>query len=211
MPKQKIIPILNKLRKLYPGAHCELFHNSAYQLLIATMLSAQCTDKRVNLVTPELFNQAPDAASMLKLGYDEVSKMIKSCGFFQTKAQNIIKTSELLLQKYNGEVPKTESELVALPGVGRKTANVVLYNAFGIQTIAVDTHVFRVSQRLGLAKGKTPDQIETQLTKIIPKKYWGEAHHLFIFHGRYHCTARKPKCETCPLTKECDFWSKPKS
>ena len=198
--------ILKKLEAMYPDAHCELYHQGPYQLLVATILSAQCTDKRVNMVTPPLFKAAPTPKAMLELGEKRLMAIIKSCGFYRTKAKNILKTSQLLLEKFGGEVPRTQEELIQLPSVGRKTANVVLYNAYGIAAIAVDTHVFRVSQRLGLAKGKTPEQIEQQLMKVFAKQDWGKAHHLLIFHGRYHCSARRPKCETCPLTTECQYY-----
>jgi len=197
---------LKKLRVLYPDAHCALDHDNPFQLLVATILSAQCTDKRVNLVTPALFKKAPTAEKLAALGLKNIESLIKTCGLYQNKAKNLLAMSRILLEKYQGEVPRDMESLISLPGVGRKTANVVLSNAFQIPAIAVDTHVFRVSQRLGLAKGKTPEQIERQLMEVLPKKDWSEAHHLLIHHGRNLCRARNPLCEPCPLQRECLYF-----
>ncbi len=199
---------LQKLRVLYPDARCALHHHNPFQLLIATILSAQCTDKRVNMITPALFKQAPTPKRILALGTRGLEKAIASCGLYQSKAKNILATCEKILREHEGQVPKTLEALVKLPGVGRKTANVVLSNAFGVPALAVDTHVFRVSQRLGWAKGKTPEQIERQLMAHLPKKDWIEAHHLLIHHGRNLCIARRPRCERCPLTRQCRYFSK---
>ncbi len=205
--KPPVALILNKLRRLYPDAKCSLDYDSPFELLVATILSAQCTDKRVNVVTPELFRQANTPEKILKMGEKSLAKVIQSCGFYQTKAKNIIATSRKLLEEHREKVPRDLESLTQCPGVGRKTANVVLSNAFAIPAIAVDTHVFRVAQRLGLAKGKTPHQIEVQLMKALPKRDWGEAHHLFIHHGRNLCRARNPLCGECPLTSECLYYS----
>lgn len=174
---------------------------------MATILSAQCTDKRVNEITPELFKQAPDPQGMLALGPKKLERLIQTCGLYQAKAKNIRGACRALLHQHGGQVPKRIEELIQLPGVGRKTANVVLANAFGVPAFAVDTHVFRVSQRLGLAKGKTPEQVERQLMEIIPKGKWIESHHLLIHHGRHLCRARNPLCESCPLQKQCLYFS----
>ncbi len=206
MNQQSALTILKKIEQMYPDAQCELYHKTAYQLLVATILSAQCTDKRVNQITPQLFNIAPTPKAMLLLGQAKLESMIHSCGFYKNKSKNILAMSQILLDIYQSEVPTTMEELTKLPGVGRKTANVVLFNAFGIPGFAVDTHVFRVSQRLGLASGKSPEQIESQLCKLYPKNIWGKAHHLFIFHGRYTCKAARPMCETCSLTSKCTYY-----
>lgn len=206
MNARKITILLKKLRQLYPEAKCALHHENPFQLLVATILSAQCTDKRVNLVTPALFKKAGTPEKMLKLGKKNLEKLIASCGLYQAKAKNILAASQLLLHRHGGTVPDRLEDLIKLPGVGRKTANVVLANAFGIPAIAVDTHVFRVSQRLGLAKGKTPEQIERQLMKVLPRKDWSEAHHLLIHHGRHLCRARNPLCPQCPLNTLCPYF-----
>jgi endonuclease-3 len=198
--------ILEKLRRLYPDAKCGLDYGSPFELLIATILSAQCTDKRVNLITPALFARAPSPEKMLGLGPRGLAEAIKTCGLYQSKSKNILAACKILLEEFGGQVPRKMEDLIRLPGVGRKTANVVLSNAFAVPAIAVDTHVFRVSQRLGLAKGKTPHQIELQLMKAIPKRNWGEAHHLLIHHGRNLCRARNPLCERCPLQKQCLYY-----
>jgi endonuclease-3 len=183
-----------------------LDYGSPFELLIATILSAQCTDKRVNLITPALFARAPSPEKMLGLGPRGLAEAIKTCGLYQSKSKNILAACKILLEEFGGQVPRKMEDLIRLPGVGRKTANVVLSNAFAVPAIAVDTHVFRVSQRLGLAKGKTPHQIELQLMKAIPKRNWGEAHHLLIHHGRNLCRARNPLCERCPLQKQCLYY-----
>ncbi len=198
--------ILKKLRKLYPNATCGLNYSSPFELLVATILSAQCTDKRVNLITPELFKKANTPIKMMKLGETELKKSIQSCGFYHNKGKNILATSKLLLEKHHGEVPADFEALTELPGVGRKTANVVMANAFQVPSIAVDTHVFRVSRRLGMAKGKNPHEVEFELQKAIPRRHWSEAHHLFIYHGRSLCRARNPLCEKCPLTPHCLYY-----
>lgn len=200
-----ISEIIKRLESHYFGAKPGLVYKNVFELLIATILSAQTTDKQVNAITGALFKKCPDAKSFCKLEQSEVEHMIKSCGFYKTKARNILKTCRILVQKYDGQVPKTKEELTALAGVGAKTANVVLSNAFGVPAIAVDTHVFRVSNRLGLAKAKDVIKTEKQLMKNIPKDKWSDAHHWLIWHGRKICAARRPDCENCFLADVCDY------
>ena len=199
--------VLRILSETYPDAKPELDFSNPFELLIATILSAQCTDKQVNKCTPALFRDHPNAASMAEMTPDELSVYIKPCGFFNTKAKNIIAACKELAEKYGGEVPADRDALEALPGVGRKTANVVLSNAFGVPAIAVDTHVFRVSNRLGLAEAKTVEQTEIQLMQHIPMDSWSIAHHYLIFHGRRICSAKKPNCECCTLRELCKTYN----
>ena len=194
--------ILAGLEELYPDARPELNFSNPYETLVAVMLSAQCTDKQVNKVTPALFERYPTVESMAAASVDEVYPMVKSCGF-KTKASNIVEACRLIMRDHGGEVPGDMKALTLLPGVGQKTANVVLANAFGVPTIAVDTHVFRVSNRLGLAEAKNVETTELQLQKAIPKKDWVAAHHWLIFHGRRVCHARNPECMTCALRTLC--------
>jgi len=197
---QSIFSVLNTL---YPNAECELMHANPFQLLIATILSAQCTDQRVNMVTKDLFIKFPRPEDYAALSQAELEEHIKSCGLFRNKAKNIIACCKQLLELHGGEVPQSLAELECLPGVGRKTANVVAYNAFGIPALGVDTHVFRVSRRLGLASGTTPEAVEKELTALLPSQEWGPAHHLLIWHGRRMCAAQRPACTDCPLTTHC--------
>lgn len=199
--------VLRILSETYPDAKPELNFTNPFELLIATILSAQCTDKQVNKCTPALFRDHPNAAIMAEMTPDELSVYIKPCGFFNTKAKNIIAACKELAEKYGGEVPADRDALEALPGVGRKTANVVLSNAFGVPAIAVDTHVFRVSNRLGLAEAKTVEQTEIQLMQHIPMDSWSIAHHYLIFHGRRICSAKKPNCESCTLRELCKTYN----
>lgn len=194
--------ILAGLKQLYPDAGPELHFRNPYETLVAVMLSAQCTDRQVNKVTPALFERYPDVERMAAASVDDVYAMVKSCGF-KSKAGNIVETCRLILQRHSGQVPGDMKALTALPGVGQKTANVVLANAFGVPTIAVDTHVFRVSNRLGLADAKNVEDTEEQLKKAIPKKDWVAAHHWLIFHGRRVCHARNPECALCALRPLC--------
>lgn len=194
--------ILAGLRELYPEAKPELHFSNPYETLIAVMLSAQCTDKQVNKVTPALFERYPTVQAMAAASVEDVYPMVKSCGF-KTKAGNIVQTCRLIMQNFGGEVPDDMKSLTSLPGVGQKTANVVLANAFGVPTIAVDTHVFRVSNRLGLANAKNVEETEKQLQRAIPKEDWIAAHHWLIFHGRRVCHARNPECVTCGLRTLC--------
>ena len=207
VPTVKAKNILDQLRVLYPEAHCGLDYHSPFELLIATILSAQCTDKRVNLITPALFKKASTPEKILQLGEKGLVAHIKTCGLYQAKTKNILATCQKLVHEFNGEVPGDFDTLTQLPGVGRKTANVVVSNAFGTPAIAVDTHVFRVSRRLGLAKGKNPHLVELELQKAIPREHWTEAHHLLIAHGRGLCSARKPECSACPLQRNCVYFS----
>lgn len=197
--------ILQILCETYPSPRPELLYNTPFELLIATMLSAQCTDKQVNKCTRVLFAKYNTPGQFAALSEDELFPYIKSCGFFQTKGRHIIATSKLLLERHNGEVPEDLENLTKLPGVGRKTANVVLYNAFHIPAIAVDTHVFRVANRLGIAVASNVLDTERQLMRAIPKADWGDAHHWLIFHGRRVCHARKPDCAQCGLSAYCAF------
>ena len=201
--KQQIIEILTDT---YGGAECGLDFSTPFQLLIATILSAQCTDVRVNMVTPALFEKYPDVQAMSRAEIKDVEELIKTCGFYKTKAKNIVSTAIALCTRFDGEVPKTMDELTSLDGVGRKTANVVMANAYGIPAIAVDTHVFRVSNRLGLANADNVEKTELQLQKVIPKNLWSDMHHSLIWHGRKVCSARKPKCDECNLCELCKYY-----
>jgi endonuclease-3 len=191
------------LAKLYPDAHCALHYGNPLQLLIATILSAQCTDVRVNMVTPSLFARYADAAAFADADIAELEKAIQSTGFFRNKAKNIKACCRQIVDKHGGNVPGTMEELVPLPGIGRKTANVVLGNAFDVPGITVDTHVSRLSQRMGLTKQQDPEKIERDLMELIPKKEWTMFSHRMIFHGRQVCIARKPNCEGCKLAGDC--------
>ncbi len=194
---------LRILEETYRGAVPQLEFGSTYELLIAVILSAQCTDKRVNQVTQELFPLANTPEKILQLGQSRLEEIIRPCGYFRAKAKHIIATSKILLDDYNGEVPREFDELIKLPGVGRKTANVVTSVAFKTPAIAVDTHVFRLANRLKLAEGNTPLEVELGLQKIIPREKWSDAHHWLIWHGREVCKARNPKCDVCPLSNVC--------
>lgn len=195
--------VLDRLEKQYPDAGPELNFSSRYELLIATILSAQCTDVRVNQVTARLFVNHGTPEEMLMLSVGQLEEMIKPCGLHTTKAPNILATSRQLVEEYEGCVPGDMEALVKLPGVGRKTANVVLSNGFGVPAIAVDTHVFRVSNRIGLAAAATVEQTERQLMTVLPKSRWSLGHHLLIFHGRRCCRARSPECEICCVQEFC--------
>ena len=204
--KKEVKEILDLLSELHPNAHCELVHSSPFELLIATILSAQCTDVRVNIVTEELFKKYNTPEDFKNLSIEEREKEIKTCGLYKNKEKKIKETSSILVDKYNSELPDTLEELITLPGVGRKTAGVVLSNAFGIPAIAVDTHVFRVSNRIGIVKEKTPEKTEFALMKAIEKERWTHSHHLLIFHGRRICKARKPECENCNIREYCNYY-----
>ena len=194
---------LTILESTYAGAVPELIFNSTFELLISVILSAQCTDKRVNSVTAELFPIANTPQQFLALGQAKLEEYIKSCGFYRMKAKNILATCQKLVDDFNGEVPKDFDVLVKLPGVGRKTANVVTSVAFKEPAIAVDTHVFRIANRLKLAEGDTPLEVEIGLQKVIPRDKWSDAHHWLIWHGRKICKARRPLCSQCPLIEVC--------
>ena len=196
--------LLEKLREIYDADKCALLFSNAFELLIATMLSAQTTDLQVNKVTPALFERCPTPEAMLRLTQTELESIIRSIGFYHTKAKHILETCAVLVEKYNGQVPDIMEELVSLPGVGRKTANVVLSNAMGQQRIAVDTHVVRVSNRLGLVHAKDVIAAENQLMNVIPEESWSSAHHWLIWHGRRICHARRPDCDHCPVSIYCE-------
>ena len=208
MKKAEKQAALTELATLYPDAKPALNFTTPYELLVAVVLSAQCTDARVNIVTAILFEKYSTPQAMVTLSQKELEKYIFSCGFYRMKAEHILSASQDILDKFNGEVPGTVEELMTLAGVGKKTANVVYAVAFGGDAIAVDTHVFRVSNRLGLAKGKTPLEVEEGLYKVVPKKNWSKAHHWMIYHGRRVCHSQKPACETCTLAHLCDYAKK---
>lgn len=199
--------ILDILEQTYPDAQCELDYTTPFELLIATILSAQCTDVRVNKVTKELFKKYSKPKDFINLTEEEIGQEIKSCGLYKSKSSKIKITSQKICELYNGQVPDTLEDLTSLPGVGRKTANVVLSNAFNQDAIAVDTHVFRVSNRIGIIDSKTPEKSEFELMKVIPKSRWSHSHHLLIFHGRRMCKARNPECSICPIKDDCKYYS----
>lgn len=199
--------IITTLQQYYPEAECALEHASPYELLIATILSAQCTDVRVNIVTKELFKQYNTPQKMITLSNSQLESMIHSCGFYRNKAANILNTSRILVEKYNAEVPADIKLLQELPGVGRKTANVVCSVAFGIPAIAVDTHVFRVANRLGLTTAKDELHTELQLMEVIDQTEWISMHHVLIWHGRRICSSQKPKCVDCPVRTYCRYYT----
>lgn len=203
--KTRADKIRKLLRKMYPEVRTQLFHQNPFELLVATILSAQCTDKQVNQVTPVLFKRLKTPADFAAVPQKTIEKLIRPTGFFHNKAKNIKKCAKVLLEKHSSEIPQTLEEMVELPGVGRKTANVVLGAAFGIPGIVVDTHVARISNRLGLTKNKNPVKIEFDLMKIIPRKDWNDFCLRLIFFGRATCTARKPKCQQCPLREVCPW------
>lgn len=202
MQKEQAARVLDALEGLYPEAAAELYFSNPFETLVATILAAQCTDRRVNKVTERLFPAYPDAFAMAKLTPEELEGWIRECGLYHNKAKNIVAASKMLVEQYNGQVPSTRSELMKLPGVGQKTAGVVLLAAFGDDQIPVDTHVFRVSNRIGLCVENTPEKTEEALREILPKERWSHAHHLLIWHGRRCCAARNPQCERCPLARE---------
>jgi len=208
MDAKKIRAIFSRLKKANPAPTTELVYHSPFELLISVILSAQATDKSVNKATEKLFKLANSPEKILKLGEEKLREYVKTIGLYKNKAKNIILTCQLLVDQFHSKVPSTREELESLPGVGRKTANVILNTCFKQPVIAVDTHIFRVAQRIGLAKGKTPLAVEEQLMKVIPKQYLHDAHHWLILHGRYVCTARKPKCPECVINKWCEFKDK---
>ena len=208
MKEEKIKEIFKRLKKANPAPTTELKYRTPFQLLVAVILSAQATDKGVNKATGPLFKAAPNAKSILALGESGLKEYIKTIGLFNTKGKNIIKTCQILVDNYKGKVPEDREALEALPGVGRKTANVILNTAFGHPTIAVDTHIFRVANRIGLARGKTPLAVEQKLLEVVPARYIHDAHHWLILHGRYTCIARKPRCGSCVIEDLCEFKDK---
>jgi len=208
MNKQNITKIFHRFQKQNPKPTTELVYKTPFELLIAVILSAQATDISVNKATLELYKVANTPKEILELGLTGLKKYIKTIGLYNTKAANILKTCRILIDQHHSKVPENREALEALPGVGRKTANVILNTSFGQPTIAVDTHIFRVANRIGLAKGKTPLAVEQQLLEVIPKKYLHDAHHWLILHGRYTCIARKPRCPECIINDLCEFKEK---
>ncbi|MGE5176594.1 MAG: endonuclease III [Hyphomicrobiales bacterium] len=197
-------PLIERLKEAYPEARCALDHQDPFQLLVATILSAQCTDARVNMVTPGLFARYPDARALAVVGQEDLEAIIRSTGFYRNKAKSIRGASERLVAAFGGVVPRTMEELLTLPGVARKTANVVLGTGYGIADgIVVDTHVERLARRLGLSKGKNPEEVERDLMRVVPREEWILFSHLLIFHGRRICDARKPRCAECPVAALC--------
>lgn len=203
LTKAQVIEVLDRLRAAYPEAGCALDHCDPYELLVAVTLSAQTTDVSVNKVTPALFTAYPDVFAMAEADPADVAEIIRTIGLYKTKSQRIVEQAQALVEQYGGQVPDDQKKLQALPGVGQKTANVVMAEAFGHQRIAVDTHVFRVSNRIGLADAGDVFKTEEQLKKAIPEDRWTEAHHSIIFHGRRCCSARSPQCDTCPVVEIC--------
>lgn len=202
--KKRVRRLIRRLKKAYPGATCALIHESPFQLVVSTILSAQCTDERVNSVTPTLFKKYPTPQALAAAKQADVEKIIRSLGFFRAKATSLIGMAKGLVERFGGEVPKNLEDLITLPGVGRKTANVVLGTAFGIPTgVVVDTHVRRLSNRLGLTTSLNPEQIERDLMEVVPRSEWIDWSHSLIHHGRRICIARKPKCPECPLLPDC--------
>jgi endonuclease-3 len=196
--------VVKRLRKAYPDAVCALTHESPLQLLVATILSAQCTDARVNMVTPNLFARYPTVSDLASASRSELEEIVRSTGFFRNKAKSIQGAAARIASDFRGEVPRTMDELLSLPGVARKTANVVLGTAFGIAVgFVVDTHVFRLSHRLGFANGKNPEQVEQELMKLVPQEDWIDLAHILIHHGRRVCAARNPDCESCVVSSLC--------
>ena len=202
--------IVEQLDNLFPAPQCELNYKNVYQLLVAVILSAQCTDKRVNVVTKELFKEFDTPQKMITLSQSQLEEKIHSCGFYHNKAKNILSMSRDLIEKYNGEVPNDLELMQTLAGVGRKTANVVYSEAFGGEAIAVDTHVLRVSNRLNLATSSNPYQVEKALMQTFDKKLWGKLHLQLVLFGRYVCKAKNPNCSNCPFTKYCEYYAQNK-
>lgn len=203
--------IINILREEYPDCRCSLDFSTPFQMLISVMLSAQCTDERVNKVTPALFKKYPTPFEMEKADILDLEKLIYSCGFYKNKAKNMKECSKVLVEKYNGDVPSTMKELQSLPGVGRKSANVIMLEAFhNPQGIAVDTHAKRISNRIGFSNENDPEKIEKDLLKVVEKEDYFDANHLFVWHGRLTCSSQKPKCEKCCVSKLCKFYSNSK-
>ena len=208
MNARKIRQMFERLKEANPHPRTELKYTNPYQLLVAVILSAQSTDKGVNLATRSLFEKVKSPQDMVDLGLRKLKTHVKTIGLYNTKSANIMKTSKILVEQYKGKVPRTRNELEALPGVGRKTANVILNTAFGEPVIAVDTHIFRVANRTGLAPGKNVREVEDRLMQVIPDEYRHDAHHWLILHGRYTCLARKPRCGSCPIFDLCEYGDK---
>jgi endonuclease III len=211
MNKKKVAAIFARLKSLNPKPTTELEYSTPFELLVAVILSAQATDKSVNLATRTLFKHANTPQAIAKLGIEGLSNYIRTIGLYNSKAKNVIEMCRILLEQHGGEVPQSREALEALPGVGRKTANVILNTAFGQPTIAVDTHIFRVANRTGVAPGENVRDVEDHLLKVVPPEYLHDAHHWLILHGRYTCVARKPKCPECPILELCEFREKTRS
>lgn len=207
-PEEKIVFLNEVLGNKYPNPKSELLYKSPFQLLVATILAAQATDRQVNVITKELFRQAPDAETLSRMQLDEVTGLVRSINYFNNKAKNILEVSHILTERYQGKVPDTREGLESLPGVGRKTANVVLSNAFNQAVMPVDTHVHRVSNRIGLVLSDKPERTETELMKIIPEGWVINFHHYLLLHGRYTCKAKKPDCASCAVSSICNFVAK---
>lgn len=211
MDKKSAIKIIEILKSTYPDAKCSLDFNTPFELLVAVILSAQCTDERVNKTTPDLFFKYSTPEAIDKMPLEELEKIIHPCGFYKNKAKNIKLTAKKIITDFNGKVPQTMDELMSLPGVGRKTANVVMLEAFNNpQGIAVDTHAKRLANRIGFSSESTPEKIEQDLLKIFPTNYLKDINHLFIYHGRAICDSRSPKCENCPINKYCNYYTSSK-
>lgn len=207
--KKDVEKIIQILKETYPDAKCSLDFTSPFEMMVSVMLSAQCTDERVNKTTPDLFNKYNTPEKMAQISQSELEKIIHPCGFYKNKAKNIIAASKMLIEKYNGIVPNSIEELIKLPGVGRKSANVIMLEAFNDPSgIAVDTHAKRISNRIGFSKESEPEKIEKDLLKLFEKKYWYDVNHLLVWHGRGYCDARKPNCDECTINKYCDFYKK---
>ncbi len=206
--KQRVVEILRVLDELYPNAECSLEYDNPLQLLISTQLAAQCTDARVNMVAKDLYKKYQTAKDFANADLSELEQDIRSTGFYRNKAKNIIACCKQLVEKYDGKIPDNMVELLQLPGVGRKTANLVLYEIYGVQGVVVDTHAKRLSNHLGLTKNEDPEKIEYDLQKIVPKERWADFCHRLVFHGREVCNARKPDCENCKINSLCDRYKK---
>ena len=207
MKKQETIVLVEALKKRYPDATCSLDFTTPFELVVAVMLSAQCTDERVNKTTPALFSHCPTIQDFANIDLATLENLIHPCGFYKNKAKNIKLCAKQVIENFGGEVPHTMEELTTLAGVGRKSANVILLEVFGIaEGIAVDTHAKRISNRIGFSKQSEPEKIEQDLLKLIPKKYWKDANHILIWHGRNICKSRKPKCDTCVVNAYCQFY-----
>lgn len=209
MKKKEAIEIIKKLKKYYPDATCSLDFKTPFEMVISVMLSAQCTDERANKTTPSLFEKYSTPQSICDMNIEELERIIYPCGFYKNKAKNIKAMAKEILEKYNGKVPETMEELMTLPGVGRKSANVVMLEAFNNpQGIAIDTHAKRIANRVGLSKNTDPEKVEQDILKLIPKEYYKDVNHLLVWHGRKICDARKPKCEECPIKEYCNYYLK---
>lgn len=208
--KQRALKIIELLEQAYPDAKCSLDFNTPHELLIATRLSAQCTDKRVNMVTPELFGRFPTLESLANANVHDIEDIIKSCGLYKTKARDVVSLSGQLIENYGGIVPDTIEELTKLSGIGRKTANLIVGDIYGKPAIIADTHLIRISGRLGFTNTTDAAKVEQQLKKLLPAEYWTMYSHRIVWHGRAICTARKPSCESCPLNEHCPYPQKTK-